>query len=131
MFRDCSALVGGNGTKYDESHTDKEYARIDTPSTPGYFTYKAAPVSYKITAAATENVKLSVKFSNPDAATLAVSYFDASGKFVSAQLREAQADAGTVALELSAGARTARVMLLDGVFRPLCAAFAADVGGAA
>ena len=33
-------LTGGNGTIWDENHTDKEYARIDTPETPGYFTLK-------------------------------------------------------------------------------------------
>ena len=38
MFNDCTKLVGGNGTTYDSSHIDKEYARIDTTETPGYFT---------------------------------------------------------------------------------------------
>ncbi len=36
MFTNCTSLVGGNGTTY--SKTDKTYACIDTPSTPGYFT---------------------------------------------------------------------------------------------
>lgn len=40
MFNDCTHLVGGNGTKYSDAHMDKEYARIDTASTPGYFTLK-------------------------------------------------------------------------------------------
>ena len=40
MFNNCSKLVGGNGTSYSSSHTDKTYARIDTPETPGYFTRK-------------------------------------------------------------------------------------------
>ena len=40
MFSNCYNLVGGNGTVYDENKTDKEYARIDTPETPGYFTLK-------------------------------------------------------------------------------------------
>ena len=41
VFRDCTKLIGGAGTKYDSSHTDKEYAHIDGgPSNPGYFTYK-------------------------------------------------------------------------------------------
>ena len=40
MFLGCSTLVGGNGTTYDDSKTDKEYARIDTEETPGYFTKK-------------------------------------------------------------------------------------------
>ena len=38
MFNGCSALVGGNGTTYDASHIDKEYARLDIEGTPGYFT---------------------------------------------------------------------------------------------
>ena len=35
-------LVGGAGTAFSTSHTDKEYARIDDPSNgrPGYFTLK-------------------------------------------------------------------------------------------
>ena len=40
MFSTCPALVGGAGTVYDENHTDAEYARIDAPGTPGYFTLK-------------------------------------------------------------------------------------------
>ena len=38
MFSGCTNLVGGNGTPYSPDHVDAEYARIDTPSTPGYFT---------------------------------------------------------------------------------------------
>jgi len=40
MFIGDTKLVGGNGTIYDSNHIDKEYARIDTSSTPGYFTLK-------------------------------------------------------------------------------------------
>ena len=40
MFNSCTSLVGGNGTRYSPSHTDATYARIDTASTPGYFTAK-------------------------------------------------------------------------------------------
>ena len=40
MFVGCEKLVGGNGTKYNSSYEDKTYARIDTSSTPGYFTLK-------------------------------------------------------------------------------------------
>lgn len=43
MFIDCSSLVGGAGTKYNSSYIDKTYARVDSSSTPGYFTYKDAP----------------------------------------------------------------------------------------
>lgn len=40
MFSGCEALVGEKGTKYSESHTDAEYARVDNPGNdkPGYFT---------------------------------------------------------------------------------------------
>ena len=38
MFTNDTSLVGGNGTVYDANHIDKEYARIDTANTPGYFT---------------------------------------------------------------------------------------------
>lgn len=37
MFRGCSKLVGGAGTKV--STTNATYARIDTPETPGYLTH--------------------------------------------------------------------------------------------
>ena len=39
MFYGCTNLVGGAGTKYDSTKTDKTYARIDGgTSNPGYFT---------------------------------------------------------------------------------------------
>ena len=41
MFKEATNLVGGSGTKYDSTKTDKTYARIDGgPSNPGYFTAK-------------------------------------------------------------------------------------------
>ena len=40
MFSQCTNLVGGNGTKYDNEHTDVEYARIDKINAPGYLTNK-------------------------------------------------------------------------------------------
>ena len=40
MFYRCESLTGGAGTVYDENHTNAEYARIDAPGTPGYFTMK-------------------------------------------------------------------------------------------
>ena len=41
MFYNCTNLVGGAGTKYDSTKTDKTYARIDGgTSNPGYFTAK-------------------------------------------------------------------------------------------
>lgn len=47
MFLGCNSLIGGMGTRYDESHRDYTYAHIDGGSSnPGYFTYKeyVAPV---------------------------------------------------------------------------------------
>ena len=42
MFYGCTSLVGGMGTTYDASHTNKTYARIDGGSSrPGYFTEKS------------------------------------------------------------------------------------------
>ena len=39
VFKDCTALVGGQGTKYDAEHTDYTYAHIDGGTdNPGYFT---------------------------------------------------------------------------------------------
>lgn len=41
MFGNCTNLIGGNGTTFSTSNpTDKTYARIDAPGTPGYFTLK-------------------------------------------------------------------------------------------
>ena len=41
MFTDATSLVGGAGTTYNDSHTDKAYAHIDGgTSNPGYFTSK-------------------------------------------------------------------------------------------
>lgn len=41
MFEGCTSIVGGNGTTYDASHIDKEYAIIDgINGNPGYFTAK-------------------------------------------------------------------------------------------
>ncbi len=40
MFKNCTSLVGGNGTVYNANHINAEYARIDKPGQPGYFTQK-------------------------------------------------------------------------------------------
>lgn len=41
MFTHCDSLVGENGTKYTVAQiTNGEYARLDTSSTPGYFSKK-------------------------------------------------------------------------------------------
>ena len=42
MFESDFALVGGGDTAYDYTKIDKEYARIGTTTTPGYFKAKAA-----------------------------------------------------------------------------------------
>ena len=43
MFHNCSKLVGGNGTKYNSSYTNKAYARPDRGTTaPGYFSFPDA-----------------------------------------------------------------------------------------
>ncbi len=47
VFHNCVTLVGGAGTHYDPDHTNYIYARIDggpNSQTPGYFTFKDAPV---------------------------------------------------------------------------------------
>lgn len=40
VFANTVNLVGGGGTKFNSSNTLVNYARIDTPSTPGYLTLK-------------------------------------------------------------------------------------------
>ena len=41
MFYECTSLKGGQGTEYDENHTDISYAHPDGgASNPGYFTRK-------------------------------------------------------------------------------------------
>jgi surface protein len=41
MFNSCTSIVGGNGTTFNSSYTDKTYARIDTSSQKGYLTKKS------------------------------------------------------------------------------------------
>ena len=48
MFLGCVSLVGGNGTTYDSNHIDNEYARIDKPGQPGYFTASDEPTTYDL-----------------------------------------------------------------------------------
>ena len=40
MFSGCGKLVGGNGTTTAGKATDKTFACVDTPETPGFLTYK-------------------------------------------------------------------------------------------
>ena len=39
MFYDCKSLRGGRGTVFNSSNVGGNYARVDTESTPGYFTW--------------------------------------------------------------------------------------------
>lgn len=41
MFIESTSLIGGNGTKYDNSYVGRTYARIDIEGMPGYFTFKS------------------------------------------------------------------------------------------
>ena len=69
----------------------------------------------EITAISADRVTLT----NPGSVTLAVSYFDADGKFLSASTRSVPAGAGSVPVTFG-DAHKAYVMLLDDNFRPLC-----------
>ena len=41
MFKDCTSLVGGNGTRFDAENTNAYYACVDgLGGSPGYFTAK-------------------------------------------------------------------------------------------
>jgi len=52
MFNNCTNLVGGKGTPFDSSKTDKTYARIDGGTTnPGYLTDIADFFKLEITSA--------------------------------------------------------------------------------
>ena len=57
MFFDSKKLKGGNGTTYDSNHIDKEYARIDKPGQPGYFTASDDPTTYDLWIAGTQVTK--------------------------------------------------------------------------
>lgn len=70
---------------------------------------------YEITAVSAESVTLT----NPAPVTLAVSYFDASGKFMSASTQSVPANAGSVPVAFGSASK-AYVMLFDDAFRPLC-----------
>ncbi len=51
MFRNCTNIVGGAGTKYDENYTDVVYAHIDGGTeNPGYLTLKVLPIDTTLTA---------------------------------------------------------------------------------
>lgn len=67
MFSECTSLVGGEGTQYDENHTDHTYAHIDEgTANPGYFTYKKA-------SAPADNI---IQFADPVMKGICVSNWD-------------------------------------------------------
>ncbi len=76
MFGRCSKLIGGNGTTYNSSHKNKEYARIDKEETPGYFTSKEdittaeeQDIAIDLSTNAQEEIKLNnVEETKPNAA---------------------------------------------------------------
>ena len=55
MFTSDTKLVGGNGTVFSSSHINKDYAVIDTPSTPGYFTNGTIPIINNVSSTSTTN----------------------------------------------------------------------------
>ena len=58
VFENCTSLVGGAGTTFNDSHIDYTYARIDggpNSTTPGYFTDKNAPATAEAYAVLSEN----------------------------------------------------------------------------
>ena len=57
MFLDCTALVGENGTAYDENHIDATYARPDEDGIPGYFTKKSKTAIDNVSADKTQSTK--------------------------------------------------------------------------
>ena len=58
MFKNCTNLVGGSGTKFNSSYIDKTYARIDGgTSNPGYFTEKPSTFSTDSWATIVSSVK--------------------------------------------------------------------------
>ena len=46
MFTNSTNLKGWNNTRYNNAYTGKDYARIDTPNTPGYFSLKVVSDQY-------------------------------------------------------------------------------------
>ena len=48
MFVDCTSLVGGNGTAYNQSKIDASMCHVDREGQEGYFTYNKATDYYKV-----------------------------------------------------------------------------------
>ena len=62
LFNQSSKLIGGYGTSYNSNHTDKSYARIDGPGTPGYMSKKGEAVAYAVVTKNSENKPVAVAF---------------------------------------------------------------------
>lgn len=74
MFLGCTKLIGGNGTAYDDEHTDHEYARIDLPGIPGYLTDKTLAVGTDVT------LKVTDDSGNDITEDVSIMWYDGDGK---------------------------------------------------
>ena len=70
--------------------------------------------------------KLTVEFSNPEAVTVAVAFFNADKRCVSVKMTDAPAQCGSVEIPLP-DASEAKVMLLDSDLKPLCSSLGANI----
>lgn len=74
MFRNCNSLVGGAGTAYDSVYADAaEYARIDSPGTPGFFTAYNLTQPREVTATPGENATFMLSAPSYTLGTLEIS----------------------------------------------------------
>ena len=87
------------------------------------YTAHFAPNAAEILSAVVEGDALSVTLVTPVSATLAVSYFDGNERFLDVCMEPVEAGAETALLPLRNGAQTARVMVFDDGYCPLCGAF--------
>ena len=86
----------------------------------------SAAIPCEITAVSAYAGKLTVKFSNPEAVTVAVAFFNADKRCVSVKITDAPAQCGSVEIPLP-DASEAKAMLLDSDLKPLCSSFAANI----
>ena len=65
MFAGCTNIVGGRGTTYDASHTDKAYAHIDGGSSnPGYLSGKSTSEAEAYVVYTSDNTTLTFYYDN-------------------------------------------------------------------
>ncbi len=78
VFYNCTALIGGSGTKYDANHTDYVYAHIDGgESNPGYLSIKTKEVkSIVITTQPTKNTYYIGEDFDPTDGIITITYAD-------------------------------------------------------